>query len=62
MKLEIAAFAPEYAGILVKEACAVLGGKGGGRKNLAQGGGREGSKLEEALKKINELVKNQVKK
>ena len=50
------------AGILVKEACSVLGGKGGGRKNLAQGGGREGSKLEEALKKINELVKNQVKK
>ena len=49
------------AGELVKAACSVLGGKGGGRKNLAQGGGREGSKLEEALKLIHELVKNQVK-
>ena len=49
------------AGVLVKEACAILGGKGGGRKNLAQGGGREGSKLEEALTRIRELVKSQVK-
>ena len=48
------------AGVLVKEACAILGGKGGGRKNLAQGGGREGSKLEEALTRIRELVKSQV--
>ncbi|MBQ9419851.1 MAG: alanine--tRNA ligase, partial [Synergistaceae bacterium] len=37
------------AGALVKEACSILGGKGGGRKNLAQGGGRDGEKLEEAL-------------
>ena len=49
------------AGALVKEACIILGGKGGGRKNLAQGGGREGSKLEEALTKIRELVKSQTK-
>ena len=49
------------AGALVKEACAVLGGKGGGRKNLAQGGGREGSKREEALKLIRGLVAEQVK-
>ena len=49
------------AGALVKEACAVLSGKGGGRKNLAQGGGREGSKREEALKLIRALVSEQVK-
>ena len=49
------------AGSLVKEACIILGGKGGGRKNLAQGGGREGSKLEEALNTIRELVKTQTK-
>ena len=49
------------AGDLVKEACRILGGKGGGRKNLAQGGGREGSKLDEALARIRELVKSQVK-
>ena len=50
------------AGILVKEACAIIGGKGGGRKNLAQGGGKDGTKLEEALKKIRELVKEQIQK
>ena len=50
------------AGALVKEACSILGGKGGGRKNLAQGGGRDGSKLEEALNKIRELAKNQIAK
>ena len=44
------------SGLLVKEACSILGGKGGGRKNLAQGGGRDGSKLEEALKKIRGLI------
>ncbi|MBQ4432101.1 MAG: alanine--tRNA ligase, partial [Synergistaceae bacterium] len=49
------------AGDLVKEACRILGGKGGGRKNLAQGGGREGSKLDEALARIRELVASQVK-
>ena len=40
----------------------VIGGKGGGRKNLAQGGGKDGTKLEEALKKIRELVKEQIQK
>ncbi|MBQ7594810.1 MAG: alanine--tRNA ligase [Synergistaceae bacterium] len=49
------------AGSLVKEACALLGGKGGGRKNLAQGGGREGDKLEQALTGIREQIKSQVK-
>ncbi|MBQ3446627.1 MAG: alanine--tRNA ligase, partial [Synergistaceae bacterium] len=48
------------AGTLVKEACAILGGKGGGRKNLAQGGGKNGAKLSEALTRIRELVKSQV--
>ena len=48
------------AGALVKEACALLGGKGGGRKNLAQGGGKDGLKLEEALTKIRELLAQQL--
>lgn len=50
------------AGELVKEACGILGGKGGGRKNLAQGGGREGQKLDKALTRIRELVKSQTGK
>ena len=48
------------AGELVKEACIILGGKGGGRKNLAQGGGKEGSKLESALKRVRELITNKL--
>ena len=49
------------AGALVKEACGILGGKGGGRKNLAQGGGKDGARLDEALSKIRELLAGQVK-
>ncbi|MBQ7215968.1 MAG: alanine--tRNA ligase [Synergistaceae bacterium] len=49
------------AGALVKEACGLLGGKGGGRKNLAQGGGKDGAKLDEALGKIRELLTGQMK-
>ncbi|MBQ7219523.1 MAG: alanine--tRNA ligase [Synergistaceae bacterium] len=44
------------AGALVKEACVILGGKGGGRKNTAQGGGKDGSRLDEALAKIRGLL------
>ena len=46
------------AGALVKEACGILGGKGGGRKNLAQGGGKDGVRLDEALARIHALLKN----
>ncbi|KUK61313.1 MAG: Alanine--tRNA ligase [Methanoculleus marisnigri] len=34
---------------IVREACSVLGGKGGGKPNLAQGAGSDASRLEEAL-------------
>ncbi len=37
------------AGAIVKAAAAVVGGGGGGRDTLAQAGGRDASKLEEAL-------------
>ncbi len=49
------------SGILVKEASALLGGKGGGRPTTAQGGGRDGDRLDEAVIKIEELVKAQLK-
>ncbi len=49
------------AGALVKEASAILGGKGGGRPSTAQGGGKDGAKLDEALARIEALVKEQVK-
>lgn len=40
----------------MKEACAVLGGKGGGRPNHAQGGGNDASKLTEAMAKAQGVV------
>lgn len=41
---------------LVKEVSAMVGGKGGGRPDMAQGGGPEVSKLKEALKKTEKLI------
>ena len=37
------------AGELMKQAAAVVGGKGGGRPDMAQGGGSDVSRLDEAL-------------
>jgi len=37
------------AGDLVREIATVAGGKGGGRPDFAQAGGKDGSKVEEAL-------------
>ncbi len=44
------------AGEIIKQVAPVLGGKGGGRPDMAQGGGTEISKLEEAFKKFTEIV------
>ncbi|KGE18642.1 alanine--tRNA ligase [Paenibacillus wynnii] len=45
-----------HAGKLVKEVAAVCGGGGGGRPDMAQAGGKDASKLEEALRKAEELI------
>jgi alanyl-tRNA synthetase len=41
---------------VVREAAAVVGGGGGGRENVAQAGGRDPSRLEEALKVAREAI------
>ena len=48
------------AGKLVKEVAAICGGGGGGRPELAQAGGREPGRLNEALKKARELITQEV--
>lgn len=48
-----------HAGKLVKEAAARCGGGGGGRPDMAQAGGKDPSKLTEALELVAGLVANQ---
>ena len=45
------------AGKIVKEISQIAGGNGGGRKNFAQAGATDISKLDQALDKVNELIK-----
>jgi alanyl-tRNA synthetase len=51
-----------HAGELVKNVARVVGGGGGGRPSLAQAGGRDLSKLREALAQVRDLVAEQLKK
>ena len=44
------------AGDLVKEAAKLVGGRGGGKPDLAQAGGPDPAGLEKALAKVEELV------
>ncbi|MGE5390707.1 MAG: alanine--tRNA ligase [Deltaproteobacteria bacterium] len=49
------------AGKIVGEAAKVAGGGGGGRPDMAQAGGKDTSKLEEALAKAREMVEKTLK-
>ena len=44
------------AGKIIKEAIAMLGGKGGGRKDLAEAGGTQPEKLYEALLSVSSII------
>ena len=44
------------AGDIVKEIAPIVGGGGGGRPNMAQAGGKDASKLPEALDKAKTLI------
>jgi alanyl-tRNA synthetase len=51
-----------HAGELVKNVARIVGGGGGGRPSMAQAGGRDLSKLREALAQVRDLVAEQLKK
>ncbi len=46
-----------HAGKVIKEVAKITGGGGGGRPNMAQAGGKDPSKINEALSKVYELIK-----
>ena len=48
------------AGDLLKHVAGQIGGKGGGRPDLAQGGGPDGAELVNALSQVNEWVKERL--
>ncbi len=50
------------AGSLIKELSGIVGGKGGGRADMAQGGGERGDKLADALKGVYDIVNAMVAK
>ncbi len=50
-----------HAGNLIKEAAKIVGGGGGGRPNMAQAGGKDVTKVAEALEKAKEIASSQIK-
>ncbi|MGB8464715.1 MAG: DHHA1 domain-containing protein, partial [Terrimicrobiaceae bacterium] len=57
----IAAVAPAFtskiqAGKIIQQIAPIVGGKGGGRPESAQGGGKDPSKVDEALAKARSLL------
>lgn len=49
-----------HAGNIIKAAAACCKGGGGGRPNMAQAGGKDASKIEEALQKAKEVIAQQL--
>ncbi len=49
-----------HAGNLIKEVARITGGGGGGRPDMAQAGGKDPSKLDDALKKVLDIVRKQM--
>ena len=45
------------AGDLIRETAAIVGGKGGGRPDFAQAGGRDPGKIDEAFERLRQLVR-----
>ena len=61
MATDAAQKAGAHAGNLIKAVAAIVGGGGGGRPNMAQAGGKDASKIADALEKAKEIVAEQMK-
>jgi alanyl-tRNA synthetase len=51
-----------HSGNIIREVAKMAGGKGGGRPDMAQAGGKDSSKIADALMKAKEILENQIKK
>ena len=60
MATDDAVKAGAHSGNIIKAAAAVCGGGGGGKPNMAQAGGKDASKIGEALEKAKEIIKEQL--
>ena len=49
-----------HCGNIIKEITAICGGRGGGKPDMAQGGGTDALKIDDALAKVDEIVLHQV--
>ncbi len=49
-----------HAGKIIKEITAIAGGSGGGKPDMAQGGGRDADKIDNALAVVDEIVAKQI--
>ena len=45
------------AGNIIKGVCAITGGSGGGKPDMARGGGKDSSKIDEALAAVCDFIK-----
>ena len=61
MATDSAVKAGVHCGNIIKEAAKVAGGGGGGRPDMAQAGGKDVSKLSDALAKAEEIIASQIK-
>jgi len=50
-----------HAGNIIRSAAKILGGGGGGRPNMAQAGGKDASKIDDAISTAESVLKDQIK-
>lgn len=50
-----------HAGKIIKDITAIAGGRGGGKPDMAQGGGSDASKIDDALARVDDLILEMVK-
>ena len=50
-----------HAGNIIREITKIAGGSGGGKPDMAQGGGKDSAKIDNALAAVDEIIASQVK-